>query len=216
MDFRKHIGRHAFALLSMGAGVCLLFGLLIAMNSQEGPARNEASRKQLQVVVKQPKKPPETRKRPAPRRAVRSTVRSSAPKPTLAAGLTGNAFGIPELAGAASLDSMAAASLNTDRAVRDMVMTESAVDKPPQPVSRVAPAYPPRARARGVTGKVVLGLLIDASGRVLKVKVLEADPSGVFDQAAMDAVRGWRFEPARYQTQAVKVWARQTVRFKLG
>ena len=101
-------------------------------------------------------------------------------------------------------------------AVRDMVMTEDSVDVPPRPLSRQQPRYPPRARADSVEGQVTLGLLIGPDGRVLKVKVLDATPPGVFDGAAQDSVRGWRFQPAQYRGQSVKVWARQVVHFDLS
>ncbi len=212
----QRILHHGFALLVMTAGCGLLFGLLIAMNDQQGPRKDAIGKQTMQVVVEREKKPPRTRRRPEPRRQRRRSSRTAAPRPNLAASLTGNAFGIPELEGAAGLDGMSAEALDTEQAVRDMVMTEAAVDRAPQPTRRSSPVYPPRARSKGITGKVVLGLLIDDGGRVVRVKVLESSPPGVFEQAATEAVRSWLFQPARYQTQAVKVWARQTVHFQLS
>ncbi len=212
----QRILHHGFALLVMTAGCGLLFGLLIAMNDQQGPRKEELGKQIMRVEVEREKKPPQTRRRPEPRRQRQRSSRTAAPRPNLAASLTGNAFGIPELEGAAGLDGLATEALDTEQAVRDMVMTESAVDQPPQPTRRTSPVYPPRARGKGVTGRVVLGLLIDDRGQVVRVKVLESSPPGVFEQAATEAVRAWRFQPARYQAQAVKVWARQTLHFQLS
>jgi protein TonB len=97
-----------------------------------------------------------------------------------------------------------------------MVMTEESVDVAPRPRERHAPAYPPRARAKGITGVVTLSLLIGADGRVERVKVLNAEPSGVFEQTAISAVEQWYFEPAFYKGERVKVWARQVLRFNLS
>jgi protein TonB len=46
--------------------------------------------------------------------------------------------------------------------------------------------------------------------------VLEASPPGVFDDVAVAGVQTWRFEPAQYRGEAVRVWATQRVRFDLG
>ena len=63
---------------------------------------------------------------------------------------------------------------------------------------------------------MVLNLLIDASGRVTKAKVLESNPPGVFDQAALEAARSWRFSPGTLGGQARASWQRQEMRFSLG
>ena len=58
------------------------------------------------------------------------------------------------------------------------------------------PKYPAQALANGVSGKVVLLVDIDAQGNPTAVEVESSRPAGVFDQAAIDAVREWKFEPA--------------------
>ena len=63
---------------------------------------------------------------------------------------------------------------------------------------------------------MTLRVLIGKSGRVEKVKVVDASPDGVFDEAAVSAVRTWQFEPALYRGEKVRVWAKQVVRFNLG
>ena len=95
------------------------------------------------------------------------------------------------------------------------VMTEDAVDSKPRPTRRAAAPYPARARAKGVTGFVTMSLLINERGGVDRVKVLRADPPGVFEETAQTAIRNWQFEPATYGGEPVKVWANQTIRFEL-
>ncbi len=63
----------------------------------------------------------------------------------------------------------------------------------PKIVSKVEPVYPPDARANRVQGFVVLEARISPAGLVTDVKVLRSIP--LLDQAAIDAVRQWRFEP---------------------
>ncbi len=96
-----------------------------------------------------------------------------------------------------------------------MVMTDETVDTPPQATRQVAMQYPADAKRKGVEGYVTLSLLIDDQGQVQRVRVLESQPAGTFDQSAIDAVRQWNFEPAKYKGQSVRVWARQTIRFNL-
>lgn len=57
------------------------------------------------------------------------------------------------------------------------------------------PEYPGRAFARGLQGWVVLRLDVDPEGRPRRVRVLEAQPGGVFERAARRTVRNWRFAP---------------------
>ena len=45
--------------------------------------------------------------------------------------------------------------------------------------------------------------------------VVESDPPDTFDDAAIEAARGWRFEPGRDEGNPVAVRVRQTLRFSL-
>jgi len=63
-------------------------------------------------------------------------------------------------------------------------------------VARVIPNYPEGARRLGIEGEVVLQFVVDQSGRVeRKIEVVASLP--MLDQAAIDAVRQWRFSPGR-------------------
>ncbi|APE29714.1 hypothetical protein BOX17_01310 [Halomonas aestuarii] len=64
------------------------------------------------------------------------------------------------------------------------------------PTRRVPPSYPRRAQRRGLEGHVVVEFLIRPDGRVkaCSVRVVEARPRRVFDEAATRAVADWRFE----------------------
>lgn len=63
----------------------------------------------------------------------------------------------------------------------------------PRPLHVVPPAYPLDALRNGVAGKVDLEFQVGDDGRVRNVRVLGAQPSGRFEQAAIAALRQWRF-----------------------
>jgi TonB family protein len=86
--------------------------------------------------------------------------------------------------------------------------------KEPKKIKHVAPVYPDDARAAGVQGVVILEVLIDENGDVSDAKVLRSVP--MLDQAAVDAVRQWRFTPTLLNNVPVTVVMTVTVNFTLG
>ncbi len=85
----------------------------------------------------------------------------------------------------------------------------------PKIIEAPAPAYPDSARQAGLEGKVVLVIVVDEQGRVIEARVFRAEPPGVFEQAALEAVRKWRFEPALQRDKPIKVRLAQEVVFRL-
>ena len=82
-------------------------------------------------------------------------------------------------------------------------------------LQRVNPVYPENARKEGITGVVVVEATIDETGAVRDVRVIES-PHEALAQAATDAVRQWRFEPARDpKGKPVEVYWKVTLAFKL-
>jgi bla regulator protein blaR1 len=77
-----------------------------------------------------------------------------------------------------------------------------------------APAYP--VEAKGISGKIVLNVLVGADGAVKDVKVESASPSHVFDASAIKAAYSWKFTPASRQSDGKKVegWVRVPVTFE--
>jgi protein TonB len=84
---------------------------------------------------------------------------------------------------------------------------------PPQKIVDVAPVYPPLARASRQEGIVILETVITANGSVESVRVLKGYP--LLDGAAIEAVRQWRFTPARLNGEPVPVVMTVTVNFTL-
>jgi len=94
------------------------------------------------------------------------------------------------------------------------VYNENEVDEPARPVSRMGIEYPRRAKDAGIEGIVSLVLVIGRNGNVLDVKV-ESAPSQLFVKPVEQAVRRWKFMPAKYQGVAVQVRMRQNITFSL-
>lgn len=86
----------------------------------------------------------------------------------------------------------------------------------PSVVTRIEPAYPPIARSKKVEGTVILSVLVTESGGVSDVKVLrEAGGSMGLNEAAVAAVKKWKFRPAVKAGKRVKVWVTYPVVFKV-
>ena len=84
----------------------------------------------------------------------------------------------------------------------------------PRLLREVKADYTEEARQRGVSGDVVLEIVVRRDGTVGDVKVLQGLGAGLSDRAAQ-AVRQWRFTPARRQGAAVDVIVEIAVEFKL-
>lgn len=77
------------------------------------------------------------------------------------------------------------------------------------------PRYPPAARRNGDEGTVLLRVLVAADGAAVKVELDRSSGSTLLDTAALDAVRVWRFVPARRGQQAIEDWVRVPLTFRL-
>lgn len=86
----------------------------------------------------------------------------------------------------------------------------------PRKVKDVPPKYPEDARKRRDSGTVVMELVIDTEGQVKAVRVVDAPPSEELTQAAVEAVRQWRYEPTAKDGRPVPILLTVTVRFRLS
>lgn len=85
----------------------------------------------------------------------------------------------------------------------------------PQGGYQVRPAYPSAPRRLGVQGTTMLRVHVLADGRIGDVLVERSAGHPDLDEAAMQAVRRWRFEPARRGVDAVAMWVLLPVEFRL-
>jgi len=201
--------KHIKALLWSLFGLFFVFIVVIEMN-EDGMiphTKNNKSSTNFEVhkVVK-----PKTKPKPKPKpKKTKTKPHRSTPTPNVGSNLSGIDTG---------LESFMSDDMNIDDSLlgdvgKDVVMSEGSVDKAPSPVQRSAMEYPKKAKKMGIKGYVLLNLLIDANGNVVKVKILESEPAGVFDDVAKQGVSGWKFAPGEYKGKAVKVWAKQKIRF---
>ena len=85
---------------------------------------------------------------------------------------------------------------------------------PPESVHRVLAQYTDVARAQGIEGTVVLMVLVHRDGSVGDISVSESLEESL-DQSAVEAVKEWRFAPARRGGKTVEVVVEIKIEFKL-
>jgi protein TonB len=85
--------------------------------------------------------------------------------------------------------------------------------KAPVQISKVQPVYPQIAQSARVSGVVILETTISPTGNVTDVRVLRSIP--LLDQAAIDAVRQWQYEPTFLNGVPIPVIMTVTVTFTL-
>ncbi len=86
---------------------------------------------------------------------------------------------------------------------------------PPKLVKYVQPVYPEEARQAGVSGTVVLNVRTDKEGNVSRVMVLHG-PDDKLNEAAVAAVKQWKYEPFVHEGRAKEVVFSTTVKFALN
>lgn len=133
---------------------------------------------QLRTEQPKPEKPPRPQKAPeAPE------MRAEAVRPTV---------------GGVNIGAMA---VDSDLAV-DVSAGLSAADGEYLPIVKVEPIYPRRAQSRGIEGWVLLSFTVNETGSVTDPVVIDAEPAGVFDSAAVAAVLRFKYRPRVIDGQA--------------
>jgi periplasmic protein TonB len=77
------------------------------------------------------------------------------------------------------------------------------------------PAYPPLSRRMGEEGRVLLRVLVSVEGVATEVNLEKTSGSERLDQAAINAVKNWRFIPAKKNNQALSAYVLVPVKFSL-
>jgi TonB family protein len=86
--------------------------------------------------------------------------------------------------------------------------------KPPKLIKKVDPFYPEEARKQGIQGVVILEVMTDQEGKVVRVKILKSE-SSILNKPAVDAVRQWKYEPLILKGKPTPVIFTITVSFRL-
>ena len=167
-----------------------------------------------------PPAPPPVVQEPSPAAAAtavtavpRGTAPSDAPMTTAAEGVAASAPVTPVAPPAAR--TVAAPSAASGPSVASLPpdgVTQTAV---PRGGYQVRPSYPSNARRLGIQGTTLLSVFVATDGRVADVLIKQSAGHPDLDQAAADAVKRWRFEPARRGSEAVAMWVLLPVEFRL-
>ncbi len=86
----------------------------------------------------------------------------------------------------------------------DVYREADELDVQPVPLGPVMPVYPEAVLADGTSGYADLQLLIDETGRVHRIEVIDGSPPGVFDEAALAAFRDVPFSPGQKGSMPAK------------
>lgn len=107
----------------------------------------------------------------------------------------------------ASFDDFGLAGMNLD----------APVDGDALAIVRVLPRYPSRALSRGIEGWVLLEFAIDPIGQAIDPVVIDADPQGVFNRAAINAVKKWKYRPmVENGKPTIRPGVRQLISFQIA
>ena len=111
--------------------------------------------------------------------------------------------------------SVAPAPIDTDVSLGGIEMAQ-ATDGEAVPIVRIEPQYPRRAADQFIEGWVTLQFSITETGATANVRVVDAQPKRIFDRAAIQAVKKWKYNPKIVDGKA-QVQKNQKVRltFKL-
>ncbi|HTT32511.1 MAG TPA: energy transducer TonB [Methylomirabilota bacterium] len=86
--------------------------------------------------------------------------------------------------------------------------------RPPKPIVQVKPEYPTLARQARIQGQVQIDAVLDEQGNVIEMHVVSGPP--LLYQAALDALRKWKYEPTYLNDQPIAVQMIVTITFVLG
>ena len=199
----KYVNAVIIALIVTAA---LFFTMRALIESGDGSFEEKKERRQLDFVEVQrdesvqkkerkPKKPPKPEDTPPP---LEQPQMDSADLDTSANSL---AF---------------AASLEVDSGLEGGLALDSG-DGEYLPIVKVAPIYPRRALSRGIEGYVIVEFTVTKLGTVRDPIVVEAQPQGIFDQAAKDAAKKFKYKPRVIDGVATEVAGVQNkITFKMN
>ncbi len=84
----------------------------------------------------------------------------------------------------------------------------------PKVMVQVLPEYPPLARETHVQGQVKIDAVLDEQGNVIEMKIVSGHP--LLYQAALDALKQWKYEPTYLNDRPIAVRLIVTINFQLG
>ena len=102
-------------------------------------------------------------------------------------------------------------SLNTQSGL----FSESELDSPLTPLAKIPPIYPLRAARQSIEGWVKVRFVVNTSGLVENLTIIESEPAKVFDRSVINCVSKWKFKPGSVEGVPVLTQAETTIRFEM-
>lgn len=202
----------AVALIASIGFTALLFGLIPFAHRINRTERTLELRKTSAADLPPPTEappPPQVEAPKPPEAAPEPQLTETVPQIPMSADLE-----VATGTGAGLLSGNEIRSLTTAETVTDEAFDVADLEKRPEPVSQVAPAYPAELRKAKVDGVVTLVFVLDETGRVEEPRV-ENSSRPEFEKPALEAIRKWRFSPGQKDGKAVRTYIRVPMRFRV-
>ncbi len=195
-------------LIAVVLGLAVAFGLLLLMQALiatgESALTNVEKTRVIDFVRVQREETIERRRDKPDRPASPNEPPPEAPQPSLSSSVAqGESQGIMETA--------AAEIAGPDHPRMAMTVSpafgfaEGAADGDYLPIVKVAPIYPRRAIELGIEGYVILEFTVTKSGSVKDIVVVEAQPSSIFNRAAIEAAEKFKYKPRVVNGEPIEV-----------
>jgi TonB family protein len=176
------------------------------------PAQRETTASRPRGVAMTPARPSQSLTNPRPSSASTSDERAASAETAARVEASPVRFVIPN---AVAATTPATTGPQAPSARGKTPLPENRVTVPARLVARVSVVYPPAARAGEIETDVRLELVVDASGHVATARCLRSVGYGL-DEAALTAVRAYRFSPALLDGHPVGVRMQWVVQFRLN
>lgn len=183
IDVRHGVARAVVGVLMGLVITFLLYWLMSALVAAGRNAMTEAPPGRIVDFVRVPNPPQLRTEQPKPEKP---------PKPQIAPDTPQVQNDVVKPSG--STVNIGALAVDSNLAV-DTSAGLSASDGEYLPIVKVAPVYPRRAQSRGLEGWVLLSFTVTETGSVIDPVVIDAEPQGVFNRAAMKAVERFKYKP---------------------
>jgi protein TonB len=190
---QRFASRLLLSLLVASSGSAALFWLLWSLIGATGAIEQIQAPAKIEFVRLRRETEVEEKKR------VKPQIDKPEPPPTATAIATSEKLSVApgaDLAALApSVDFSGVAGSGIGGAGGGGLATGSGVDRDAVPQVRIQPDYPIQARQKGIQGWVDVRFTVGVDGSVRNPVVIDAEPDEIFDRAALQAVKGWKYNP---------------------
>jgi protein TonB len=188
----------------------LALAALLIINSAKAP--NElfitATKKNLKKISKTPYLPPSIA---APSKPI-SVARQLLPKPSSSSNLEQLSAGL------VSSSNTGSGGLNVtqgDQNTSALMASSGNVTRSALIIQSTNPVYPTQAQNQGIEGYVVVQIYVNTKGELENVVVLESNPTGIFEAAAISSIKQWKFSGAIDNNKPITSSLKQRIKFEL-